>query len=56
MLLCQWVAKCGFDLEYCTTINLFSLFLVTGVISGALLYIRDEFEEVDQSSFLQVCN
>ncbi|XP_057781621.1 inositol transporter 1 [Salvia miltiorrhiza] len=25
----------------------------TGVISGALLYIRDEFEEVDQSSFLQ---
>ncbi|KAI3470111.1 hypothetical protein Pfo_026774 [Paulownia fortunei] len=27
--------------------------LVTGVISGALLYIRDEFEEVNQSSFLQ---
>ncbi|KAL8227314.1 hypothetical protein R6Q57_017146 [Mikania cordata] len=25
----------------------------TGVISGALLYIRDEFEAVDQSSFLQ---
>ncbi|XP_059632878.1 inositol transporter 1 [Cornus florida] len=25
----------------------------TGVISGALLYIRDEFEVVDQSSFLQ---
>ncbi|GAA0147534.1 transporter [Lithospermum erythrorhizon] len=25
----------------------------TGVISGAVLYIRDEFEEVDQSSFLQ---
>ncbi|KAL3507132.1 hypothetical protein ACH5RR_032514 [Cinchona calisaya] len=25
----------------------------TGVISGALLYIRDEFEQVDQSSFLQ---
>ncbi|KVH90929.1 General substrate transporter [Cynara cardunculus var. scolymus] len=25
----------------------------TGVISGALLYIRDEFEEVDKSSFLQ---
>ncbi|CAA2976237.1 inositol transporter 1 [Olea europaea subsp. europaea] len=25
----------------------------TGVISGALLYIRDEFEEVNQSSFLQ---
>ncbi|KAJ6419117.1 hypothetical protein OIU84_029261 [Salix udensis] len=25
----------------------------TGVISGALLYIKDEFEEVNQSSFLQ---
>ncbi|CAN1833544.1 Inositol transporter 1 [Linum perenne] len=25
----------------------------TGVISGALLYIRDEFEEVNRSSFLQ---
>ncbi|CDP18528.1 unnamed protein product [Coffea canephora] len=25
----------------------------TGVISGALLYIRDEFKQVDQSSFLQ---
>ncbi|KAL3506698.1 hypothetical protein ACH5RR_032080 [Cinchona calisaya] len=25
----------------------------TGVISGALLYIRDEFEQVDKSSFLQ---
>ncbi|KAK1400519.1 Inositol transporter 1 [Heracleum sosnowskyi] len=25
----------------------------TGVISGAILYIRDEFEAVDQSSFLQ---
>ncbi|KAK4483386.1 hypothetical protein RD792_010572 [Penstemon davidsonii] len=25
----------------------------TGVISGALLYIRDDFEEVNQSSFLQ---
>ncbi|PWA86842.1 myo-inositol transporter 2 [Artemisia annua] len=25
----------------------------TGVISGALLYIRDDFEEVDQSSLLQ---
>ncbi|KAI3523558.1 hypothetical protein L1887_01778 [Cichorium endivia] len=25
----------------------------TGVISGALLYIRDDFEAVDQSSFLQ---
>ncbi|GKD00491.1 inositol transporter 1 [Tanacetum coccineum] len=25
----------------------------TGVISGALLYIRDEFEAVDKSSFLQ---
>ncbi|GAA0183434.1 transporter [Lithospermum erythrorhizon] len=25
----------------------------TGVISGALLYIKDEFEEVDKSSFLQ---
>lgn len=25
----------------------------TGVISGALLYIRDDFEQVDQSSFLQ---
>ncbi|KAI3747003.1 hypothetical protein L6452_09445 [Arctium lappa] len=25
----------------------------TGVVSGALLYIRDEFEEVDQSSVLQ---
>lgn len=30
--------------------------LAAGVISGALLYIRDEFEEVNQSSFLQVCN
>lgn len=27
---------------------------VAGVISGALLYIRDDFEQVDQSSFLQV--
>ncbi|KAF5728819.1 Inositol transporter 1 isoform 2 [Tripterygium wilfordii] len=26
----------------------------TGVISGALLYIKDEFEVVNQSSFLQV--
>ncbi|KAI9115112.1 hypothetical protein K1719_014125 [Acacia pycnantha] len=25
----------------------------TGVISGALLYIKDDFEEVNQSSFLQ---
>ena len=31
-----------------------SLNLVAGVISGALLYIRDEFKQVDQSSFLQV--
>lgn len=28
--------------------------LVAGVISGALLYIKDEFEVVNQSSFLQV--
>lgn len=28
--------------------------LFAGVISGALLYIRDEFEVVNQSSFLQV--
>lgn len=27
---------------------------VSGVISGALLYIKDEFEVVNQSSFLQV--
>lgn len=26
----------------------------TGVISGALLYIKDDFEAVKQSSFLQV--
>ena len=30
--------------------------LVAGVISGALLYIKDEFEAVNQSSFLQVLN
>lgn len=29
-------------------------FLIAGVISGALLYIKDEFEVVNQSSFLQV--
>lgn len=29
---------------------------IAGVISGAILYIRDEFEVVDQSSFLQVHN
>lgn len=28
--------------------------LVAGVISGALLYIKDDFVEVNQSSFLQV--
>lgn len=28
--------------------------LITGVISGALLYIKDDFEIVSQSSFLQV--
>ena len=28
--------------------------LITGVISGALLYIKDDFEVVGQSSFLQV--
>ncbi|KAH0930765.1 hypothetical protein HID58_016492 [Brassica napus] len=27
----------------------------TGVISGALLYIKDDFDVVKQSSFLQVC-
>jgi hypothetical protein len=27
----------------------------TGVISGALLYIRDDFEEVRKSRILQVC-
>lgn len=27
---------------------------VTGVISGALLYIKDDFEEVGNSYFLQV--
>jgi hypothetical protein len=27
----------------------------TGVISGALLYIRDDFEEVGKSRILQVC-
>lgn len=27
---------------------------VAGVISGALLYIKDDFEAVNQSSFLQV--
>lgn len=27
-----------------------------GVISGALLYIKDDFLEVKESSFLQVCN
>ena len=26
----------------------------TGVISGALLYIRDDFDSVNKSSFLQV--
>jgi hypothetical protein len=26
-----------------------------GVISGALLYIRDDFEEVGKSRILQVC-
>lgn len=53
--------ECGFDIEY-HNISIFSptsseaYVVVTGVISGALLYIRDEFEEVNQSSFLQVCN
>lgn len=28
--------------------------LIAGVISGALLYIRDDFEAVNESSFLQV--
>lgn len=28
--------------------------LIAGVISGALLYIKDDFEEVKESSFLQV--
>lgn len=28
--------------------------LVAGVISGALLYIKDDFEVVKESSFLQV--
>lgn len=28
--------------------------LIAGVISGALLYIKDDFEEVKRSSFLQV--
>lgn len=28
--------------------------MAAGVISGALLYIKDEFPEVNQSSFLQV--
>lgn len=27
---------------------------LVGVISGALLYIKDDFEVVNQSSFLQV--
>lgn len=28
--------------------------LIAGVISGALLYIKDDFEVVKESSFLQV--
>jgi SP family myo-inositol transporter-like MFS transporter 13 len=32
------------------------MFPFTGVISGALLYIKDDFEVVKQSSFLQVYN
>jgi hypothetical protein len=30
------------------------IILVAGVISGALLYIKDDFEVVRNSSFLQV--
>ncbi|XP_051116690.1 inositol transporter 1 isoform X2 [Andrographis paniculata] len=36
-----------------TTLDDIPIALRKGVISGALLYIRDEFEEVNQSSFLQ---
>lgn len=28
---------------------------IAGVISGALLYIKDDFESVNRSTFLQVC-
>jgi len=31
-----------------------SFFFLAGVISGALLYIKDDFEEVRNSYFLQV--